>query len=315
MKMVRNMMLAITLGIFGGLAVTIMSYYNRHKEDGLANTLLAVEEASQTIKDAYSDEGKKAYDWNVDPKVLAGGELSSDTGEYIDERIPALSDAVLSAFADITGETVSDNIPGAVGNVFDNRSNDSDLITVNSGIDVDNPYADILRFHIRANSDSTEDQELKLAVRDDVISMLKPLVSDCASVSESKGIIINNLQNIYTTAVNTITEQGYDYPVKVYVTAEEFPAKTYGDLTFPEGKYQALRIDIGNALGQNWWCVMYPPLCFIDDATVVVSDEGKEILQENLTPSEYQALLNSPETDIKGESLIYNRIMDWIRCR
>ncbi len=170
-----------------------------------------------------------------------------------------------------------------------------------------------MRFHIRANSDSDEDQELKLAVRDDVVAMLNPLVSDCESVAKSKEIIINNLQNIYTTAVNTITEQGYDYPVKVYVTTEEFPAKTYGDLTFPEGIYQALRIDIGNALGQNWWCVMYPPLCFIDDATAVVSDEGKEILKDNLSPAEYEALLNDPETEIKGESLLYNKVKEFFR--
>ena len=150
-----------------------------------------------------------------------------------------------------------------------------------------------------------------MAVRDDVVSMLKPLLSECGSVARSKEVIISNLQNIYETAVNTITEQGYDYPVKVYVTVEDFPAKAYGDLTFPAGKYQALRIDIGNALGKNWWCVMYPPLCFIDDATAVVSDEGKELLRENLSEKEYLALLNDPETKIKGESAIYNYIKDF----
>ena len=143
------------------------------------------------------------------------------------------------------------------------------------------------------------------------MTMLKPLLKDCKSESESKAVVLDNLQNIYTTAINTITEQGYDYPVKVYMTVEEFPAKVYGDLTFPEGKYQALRIDIGEALGQNWWCVMYPPLCFIDDATAVVSDEGKELLRENLSEKEYLALLNDPETNIKGESAIYNYIKDF----
>ena len=206
--------------------------------------------------------------------------MSSDTGEYIDESVPAFSDAVIAAWS--------------------------------GGVDEDYPYADIIRFHVRANSDSTDDQELKLAVRDDVMTMLNPLLKECNSVSESKEVILSNLQNIYTVAVGTITEQGYDYPVKVYMTVEEFPAKTYGDLTFPEGRYQALRIDIGEGSGQNWWCVMYPPLCFIDEATVVVSDEGKNILQENLTTEEYQALLNDPETEIKSESLIYNRIKDWI---
>ncbi|MBO5088688.1 MAG: stage II sporulation protein R, partial [Lachnospiraceae bacterium] len=119
-------------------------------------------------------------------------------------------------------------------------------------------------------------------------------------------IIVSNLQNIYTIAINTIVEQGYDYEVRVYVTEEEFPAKTYGDLTFPAGKYQALRIDIGEAKGQNWWCVMYPPLCFIDESTAVVSADGKERLQETLTPEEYAELFANSE--LKVESKLWNWI-------
>lgn len=124
-------------------------------------------------------------------------------------------------------------------------------------------------------------------------------------------MIVSNLQEIYETAVNTIVEQGYDYDVKVYVTEEEFPAKTYGDLTFPEGKYQALRIDIGQAQGQNWWCVMYPPLCFIDESTAVVSEDGKELLQENLTPREYADLF--AHSEVKGESWLYNWLTEKIK--
>ena len=285
MKIVRDFTFAITLGIIGGLAVTVLSYYNDHKEGGIRNTLMAVADSANLISDAYSDTNERGYKWNIDKDMLAGGRVSSDTGEYIDRKVPAFSDGVTAAWSE-------DGCDG---------DNTGDCI-----------YSDIIRFHVRANSDSEEDQELKLAVRDDVMTMLKPLLKDCKSESESKAVVLDNLQNIYTTAINTITEQGYDYPVKVYMTVEEFPAKVYGDLTFPEGKYQALRIDIGEALGQNWWCVMYPPLCFIDDATVVVSKEGKRILQENLTTEEYQSLLNDPETDIKGESFVYNVIRECI---
>lgn len=331
MKMARNMMLAICLGVIGGFAVTILSYYNQHKQGGIANTLFAVADSARTIREAYSGTADAGYNWNVDSNLLAGGRLSSMTGEYIDDRIPALSDSVQAAFrnigiSDSVTEVIeelgtgayddaiprSTDISSLLGTVFQSEHGDTDLLAVNSGVQVENPYGDILRFHVRANSDSDQDQALKLAVKEDVVAMLKPLLADCGSVAESKEIVVNNLQNIYTTAVNTITEEGYDYPVKVYVTVEEFPAKTYGDLTFPEGKYQALRVDIGNALGQNWWCVMYPPLCFIDDATAVVSDEGKEILKENLSPAEYEALLNDPETQLKGESLIYNKLKEWI---
>lgn len=156
-----------------------------------------------------------------------------------------------------------------------------------------------------------------MAVKEDVVTMLKPLLTDCKNVAESKKVVIANLQNIYQTAVDTIVEQGYDYTVKVYVTEEEFPAKTYGDLTFPEGEYQALRIDIGEAKGQNWWCVMYPPLCFIDESTAVVTTEGKEKLKDALTPEEYAALFayckdgedeEADKVTVKAESWLYHLI-------
>jgi stage II sporulation protein R len=312
MRVIRDVTFAMVLGILGGLVVTVASYYNDHKEGGVMNTLLAVANSAQTISDAYSDTEDKGYNWNVDPNLLAGGRVTSDSGEFIDQKIPALSDAVLAAFNNVTGASADDMVKGKKSlTVFDAPGRENDVVAVNDDLNTKAPYADIMRFHVRANSDSDEDQELKMAVRDDVVSMLKPLLSECGSVARSKEVIISNLQNIYETAVNTITEQGYDYPVKVYVTVEDFPAKAYGDLTFPAGKYQALRIDIGNALGKNWWCVMYPPLCFIDDATAVVSDEGKELLRENLSEKEYLALLNDPETNIKGESAIYNYIKDF----
>jgi stage II sporulation protein R len=173
------------------------------------------------------------------------------------------------------------------------------------------PYSSVFRLHVRANSDSQEDQELKMAVKEDVVALLTPLLSSCDSAAESKQVVVSELNSIYETAVNAITEQGYDYSVKVYVTEEEFPAKTYGDVTFPEGTYQALRIDIGEAAGQNWWCVLYPPLCFIDESTAVVSAEGKEMLKEALTPEEYEALFTTQE--VTGKSYFLQWIKERIR--
>ena len=310
MKMVRNMVLAIIIGVIAGLATSVFSYYVSHRDKGVKNTLLAVTNSAQRIRDVYSDEAAKKYDLELNDELLVGGKVSGASGEYIDENVPALSESVMAAFNDLIGEGEENSIVNKVGSVFEKNNGSSDVISVNESIKADNPYGDILRFHVRANSDSEKDQELKIAVKDDVIAMLKPLLADCKSVSESKAVIVSNLQNIYMTAVNTITEEGYDYPVKVYVTAEKFPAKMYGDLTFPEGNYQALRIDIGNALGKNWWCVMYPPLCFIDDATVVVSDKGKKILKDNLSDEEYRALFNDNSTKIKAESAIYNKLKE-----
>lgn len=304
MKVFRDMFAAILIGIMGGLIVATFSYYQDHKEGGITQTLFAVLNSFDTVADAYS---------SVD-----GNSLVADIGDY------DLENEVLDAFESVeNGETQS--VSGAVlKSILSDRQSsgaESDILAMegeDGGLALGEPYSGIIRFHVRANSDSDEDQALKMAVKEEVVAMLKPLLTNCKDVTESRNVIIANLQNIYKTAVDTITEQGYDYEVKVYVTEEEFPAKTYGDLTFPEGEYQALRIDIGEAKGQNWWCVMYPPLCFIDESTAVVSEEGKEELKEALTPEEYAALFayckngeeeNGKKITVKGESWLYN----WIK--
>lgn len=287
MKVFRDMCIAILLGIVGGFLVTTISYYGEHKDDGVVQTLSAVANSFDTIAEAYSVS---------DNQDLLLGEESFDMNEEVLETLGEIDEEDLVAATELV-----------LGELFSSQNENNDILVMedeDGDIEQGQPYSGIMRFHVRANSDSEEDQELKLAVKEDVVTFLKPLLEDCSSVAESKNVIVSNLQNIYTIAVNTIVEQGYDYSVEVYVTEEEFPAKTYGDITFPAGKYQALRIDIGAAKGQNWWCVMYPPLCFIDDSTTVVSEEGKEILQENLTPQEYAELFANSE--VKLESRLWN---------
>lgn len=287
MKVFRDMCIAVLLGVVGGFLVTTLSYYNDHKEGGVAQTLLAVANSFDTVADAYSEDGESN---------LLLGEEAFEMDEDVLETLGDISPEELEAAAEIV-----------LGEMLTNHEMDTDVLAMDEadgGIDEGAPYSKIMRFHVRANSDTQEDQELKMAVKEDVVTYLKPLLEDCKSVAESKSVIVSNLQNIYTVAVNTIVEQGYDYEVRVYVTEEEFPVKTYGDLTFPAGKYQALRIDLGEAKGQNWWCVMYPPLCFIDESTAVVSEKGKEQLQETLTPEEYAKLFANSE--IKVESKLWN---------
>lgn len=289
MRAFRDIFAAALIGIMGGFLVTTISYYNHHKEGGVGQTLLAMVNSFHTVAEAYSEESGNSLlmdleNYDIENEVLEAFE-SVEAGNSASVSGAMLQSLLNDSLSDIENDVlVMDGEDGAIAE--------------------GTPYSGILRFHVRANSDSDEDQNLKMAVKEDVVTMLKPLLADCESVAESKNIIVSNLQNIYETAVNTVVEQGYDYDIKVYVTEEEFPAKTYGDLTFPEGKYQALRIDIGKAQGQNWWCVMYPPLCFIDESTAVVSEDGKELLKENLTPQEYADLFANSE--IKGESWFYN---------
>lgn len=303
MKVFRDVFAAVLIGIMGGFVVTTVSYYNNHKEGGVLQTLLAVSDSFKTVAESYS---------GLDGDNLLGIE------DY------NFDDKVLEAFSQVENgeaESVSDALLKSIFNKNDMEETDILAMDGEDGnLDEGSPYTGIMRFHVRANSDTAGDQALKMAVKEDVVTMLKPLLSDCKDVKESKNVIVSNMDEIYKTAVNTVVEQGYDYEIKVYVTEEQFPAKTYGDLTFPEGRYQALRVDIGAAKGQNWWCVMFPPLCFVDESTAVVSSESKEELKRALTPEEYAALFayskdgKTPEgekVEVKGESMLYN----WIKGR
>ncbi|MEG0014486.1 MAG: stage II sporulation protein R [Cellulosilyticaceae bacterium] len=153
----------------------------------------------------------------------------------------------------------------------------------------------VLRFHVLANSDTTEDQLLKENVRDAVLSYMEPKLANAADKEESKAILTENLDNITAVAEQIIANWGKDYSVYTELSFEEFPTKSYGDIVFPSGEYEACRIIIGEGAGQNWWCVMFPPLCYVDAATGVVPLEGKEELKENLTKEQYEIVAYQSE--------------------
>lgn len=160
-----------------------------------------------------------------------------------------------------------------------------------------NVTEEVIRFHVRANSDSEEDQALKLLVRDAILEELGPELEVAETKEEAREIMENNLEQIEEIGKGVIQAAGYDYEIHAYLTEEEFPIKDYGDLRFPAGEYEALRVDIGKKNGGNWWCVMYPGLCFIDTTGGVVATEGKEELQRILTPEEYEEILICPQED------------------
>lgn len=170
--------------------------------------------------------------------------------------------------------------------------------------------AAVLRFHVRANSDSEEDQALKLLVRDGVLKEMEPLLTEVESREEAEEVIEAHLTEIEQLAEAIVHEAGYDYAVQAYMTEEEFPIKEYGDMRFPSGTYLALRIDIGKHEGANWWCVMYPGLCFVETTGGVVASEGKEELQKVLSAEEYaQLLINPPEdAEVEYKSLLWEKL-------
>lgn len=147
--------------------------------------------------------------------------------------------------------------------------------------------AKVVRFHVLANSDTEADQALKLAVRDRVLADFSDLLTGCETKAESLALLRDAKQEICEAAAAEVRVQGYDYPVRVSLVREEFPVKAYGALRFPAGVYDALRIEIGAAAGQNWWCVLYPQMCFVDAAWGTTTAESHTRLQNTLTEEEY----------------------------
>ena len=165
---------------------------------------------------------------------------------------------------------------------------------------------EVFRFHILANSDVEEDQELKMQVKEAVILYMKEMLPAGADRQETKQWGIRHQDEIEEIAECVIEEQGYSYSVRTEVTKSTFPDKTYGDVMLPAGEYEALRIEIGEAKGQNWWCMLYPSLCFTDAVNAVVEEDGKEKLKDTLTEEEYELVTETKKFKIKwfffGES-------------
>lgn len=160
---------------------------------------------------------------------------------------------------------------------------------------------EIIRFHVLANSDSSEDQELKLKVKNKVVLYMQELLWNCNSKEEAKQMITSHMEDILSIARKEIADQGYDYEVTGRLESCYFPVKRYGDLIFPEGEYEALRILIGKGEGKNWWCVMFPSLCMVNETYSVVPDSSKEKLKYLLSEEEYSAI-TSKESASSEES-------------
>ena len=157
----------------------------------------------------------------------------------------------------------------------------------------------VLRFHVLANSDSRIDQDLKLSVRDAVGGYLQEQMKQMTEKKDCENYINNYLPEIKELAEEIIKENGFTYPVKAELTTCHFPVKTYGTYTFPEGTYDALKITIGEGEGRNWWCVLYPNMCFENSIYEVVGENAEKELRKVLEEEEYQAVLNSGKYEVR----------------
>lgn len=164
----------------------------------------------------------------------------------------------------------------------------------------------ILRFHILANSDSDEDQSVKQRVRDAVGQMMEPYLEDSGDLEETEAIVQEHLEEIRETAESVLAEQGFDYGATAGLVTAEFPVKAYGPFTFPAGSYRALEITLGEGGGHNWWCVLYPNMCF-RGTVYEVDEESGRLLREVLSPREYEKIFRSKKYRVRWKLLEYFR--------
>ncbi|MBQ3599927.1 MAG: stage II sporulation protein R [Lachnospiraceae bacterium] len=156
---------------------------------------------------------------------------------------------------------------------------------------------EIIRFHVLANSDSAKDQKLKLQVKKEVVAYMQQALAGANNKREAEKIINDNIEEIRSIAKKTIKAAGYHYDAVAYLGNKEFPIKAYGEFVFPAGEYETLQVEIGQAKGKNWWCVMFPSLCIIDESYTVVPEEAKETLEDNLGTPAYKSL--TEDTTVK----------------
>lgn len=164
----------------------------------------------------------------------------------------------------------------------------------------------VIRFHVLANSDSQVDQKLKLKVRDDINQMLKGKLESMKSVKQARKFLGENLEKIEQVAQKRIRQEGFSYDVMAKLCTSHFPDRTYEGHTFPEGDYEALKVVIGKGEGHNWWCVMYPNLCFSNTIYKWNQKEWTK-LKKTLSNSEYYQILDSKKITIRLKFLEYFR--------
>lgn len=156
----------------------------------------------------------------------------------------------------------------------------------------------LVRLHILANSDTLFDQQVKYEIRDKLLEKYGAVFSS-AEEDQVQSMALSLLPAIEGDVQMWLEEKGVGYSARAFFARDLFPTKTYGEsMRLPAGEYQALKIVLGEGNGQNWWCVMFPPICFADGSTCVIDEESMQYLKENLTQEEYQ-LITQPEESVQ----------------
>ncbi len=166
----------------------------------------------------------------------------------------------------------------------------------------ENISSSLIRMHIIANSNSPSDQQVKLKIRD---RLFEAYSFETDSLSKEKEFIRANLKNITSDVNKWLKEEGFEYTARAYLASGSFPTKEYGNLSLPKGEYTAFRVVLGDGKGENWWCVMFPPLCFADSSVGEIDEKGGKYLKQALSEEEY-SLVTGGNTKIKF------KLLEWL---
>lgn len=148
----------------------------------------------------------------------------------------------------------------------------------------------VIRLHVVANSDSKIDQRIKCKIRDKIVDVMENALQGTDSKEEAEQIIKGKIKKIEKLTNQVLEKETSGQKAKVKLTTEEFPVKEYGDTVFPAGKYETVQIQIGEAKGGNWWCVMYPGLCLVDESVAIMPSDSKQQLQKHLPEEDYEQM-------------------------
>lgn len=300
-KILKGAMVGILLGVCGGILLTsvlhiagggsVRDVVSLFREGNMKMLF-----AGQKISDEDQAELEAVFGDAGMARSSAGGTETADdsAGEY------RHADDANEVYNRADGYDASGNTDGMYADVYEDA--------------LKSPEDVIVRFHVRANSDSEEDLALKYEVRDAVLAELADGLETVEDDGAALRYIMQKLPDIRQAARAVVDEAGYDYTISAYVVREEFPIREYGELVLPAGTYRALRVDIGAAKGENFWCMLYPMMCYTMDAGAVVDSEDAEKLAQALDEESYEKLF--VKRDAKGDNVkVRLKILEWLQDR
>ncbi|MBQ8166485.1 MAG: stage II sporulation protein R [Lachnospiraceae bacterium] len=285
-RIIRGALLGIVLGLLMGIGLSGSMYmfnYMKSGGDWEQESLVAKEDRRTLAIDteAYPNGG---YVPAISPSAIADKDY--DAGEL---KAVLKEEGISSLAKNIAEDNWYQGDEVVAANSYDTKALDD--------ADLENDVLgnNLIRFHVRANSNSDVDIALKYTVRDKVLAEIEEGLKACETKDEAKEYLTENLELIKVVAEEALSAEGYNYSVKAYLTNDYFPIRQYGDMVLPAGYYEALRIDIGLANGENFWCLLYPTMCVPVEAGGVVTQDGQQEIKESLTSEQYDKLFVKKE--------------------